>query len=104
MNKFLHISIVWRAEEKSVDQLRPIFDLAEEWVCYGGSNWILYTSGDISTWQGRVRAIISDSDSFFVCEIAHVRNSGGWLPKWVWDWIKKDRQYDQFVLPLSSQF
>jgi hypothetical protein len=91
MNKYFHISIIWTTPAKPLDQLRPIFDLALEWIFYGGNNWIIYTGESTYTWQGRMRAVTNDSDFFFICEIANIENSGGWLPKWVWDWIKKER-------------
>lgn len=100
--QFLHISIVWRSPEKSVDQVRPIFDLANEWVTYGGGNWILYTSESIYVWQGRIRAILTDKDSFFICKIDGIEQSGGWIPKWVWNWIHKDRASYYLPTPPGS--
>jgi len=100
MSKFFHVSIIWVNQIKPPDQLRPIFDLAGDWVFYGNGNWIIYTSEDAYTWQGRIGAIIGPDDSFFLCEIADIRSSGGWLPKWVWDWIRRDRS--SFIPPISG--
>lgn len=93
--QFLHVSIVWGGTPKTLDQLRPIFDLADEWLCYGGSNWIVYTSETTFTWQGRMRAVTGDSDVFFISQIQNVTECGGWLPQWMWAWIKKPRGTSQ---------
>jgi len=76
------------------DQLQPIFDLSLDWITYGNSNWIIYTNEEMYVWQGRFIAVIDTiEDACFLCEIANIESSGGWLPKWVWDWIRKDRSY-----------
>jgi hypothetical protein len=71
--------------------LRPIFDLAEDWAVYGVASYIIYSREDVYTWQGRMMAVISQSDQFFICEIADIKASGGFLPKNIWEWINKDR-------------
>ncbi|MFZ1087028.1 MAG: hypothetical protein WAN35_18855 [Terracidiphilus sp.] len=92
MMRFFHISIVWGGPVKLPDQLKPIFDLASDWITYGGGNYIIYTSEDVFTWQGRISAIIGPEDTFLLCEISNIENSGGWLAKWIWDWIRKPRE------------
>lgn len=95
---FMHISIVWRGSEKTVEQLRPIFDLAEDWIMYGNSNWIIYTSEDRLTWCGRIRAVIDEpTDSFVICEVPSGDSFVGWCPKAVADWIHKPRT--SYLLP-----
>jgi hypothetical protein len=91
MSKFFHVSFVWVNEIKQPMQLRPIFDLAEDWAVYGVTSYIIYTREDVYTWQGRMMAVISQGDLFFICEIADIKSSGGFLPKSVRDWINKDR-------------
>jgi hypothetical protein len=89
---FIHITIVWRGSEKGLDQLRPILDLAEDWVTYGGSNWIIYTSENISTWNGRMQAVINTAvDSVVLCEIPNKDAFAGWVPIGVVEWIHKPR-------------
>jgi hypothetical protein len=89
---FMHISIVWRGPEKKLDQLRPIFDLAEDWVMYGNSNWIIYTSENLLTWHGRIKAVVNESqDSFVICEVPNKESFIGWCPQYVVDWIEKPR-------------
>lgn len=86
MMRFFHVSIVWGETSKGLEQLRGIFNDADDWITYGGSNWILYTSDEIYTWQARLVAVIDQAkDSFFICEILNIDFAGGWMPRWVWD-------------------
>lgn len=103
MMKFFHISIVWSGAEKPVDQLRPILDLADDWIAYGMVNFIIYTEESAYVWQGRMRAITGNGDSFFVCEIANIGQSGGWLAASLWDWIKRDRSTPYYRRGLAPQ-
>jgi hypothetical protein len=64
MSKFFHVSFVWVNEIKQPMQLRPIFDLAEDWAVYGVTSYIIYTREDVYTWQGRMMAVISQGDLF----------------------------------------
>jgi hypothetical protein len=92
MRKFLHVSIVWGSTAKSPNQLKPIFDLADDWITYGGNNWIIYTAEASVTWQGRVMAVLNISEDFcFISEIANVHETTGFLPGWVWEWLRKPR-------------
>jgi hypothetical protein len=92
MKRFLHVSIVWGGAAKSIEQLRPIFDLADDWLSYGSSNWIIYTGEDQFIWQGRIMAIVDTSvDRFFICEISDVHDTSGFLSEWTWKWLRKPR-------------
>ena len=94
MKRFLHVSVVWGVSPKLTDQLKPILDLADDWVTYGASNWILYTTEDIFVWQGRFCAVMDTTiDHCFICEIANIQTTtAGWLPKWIWEWLRKNRE------------
>jgi hypothetical protein len=100
MMTFFHISIIWIGPEKSVETLRPIFNLAEDWQSLGTSNYIIYTNENAYIWQGRIMAIISAEDYFFLFEISNIKTSGGFLPKALWDWIKKDRKSPVLLPPV----
>lgn len=100
---FMHISIVWRGQEKKLEQLRPIFDLAEDWVTYGGHNWIIYTSEDAFTWSGRIKAVINESlDSFVICEVLNKDSFYGWCPTYVSEWLNQPRAQLNLLSPPSS--
>jgi hypothetical protein len=99
--RFMHLSIVWRDTAKTLDQLRPIFNLADDWVTYGGNNWIIYTSEDILTWHERMRAVINISvDSFVICEVIGKDSFYGWCPRYVVEWLHKPRP--SYILPSSG--
>jgi hypothetical protein len=91
MSKYFHISIVWADQIKLPDQLRSIFDLAQDWAVYGVGSYLIYTREELYTWQGRMMAVISQGDFFFICEISDIKSCGGFLPRYIWDWINKDR-------------
>ena len=103
MKRFLHISIVWGGTAKFNDQLKPILDLADDWYCYGGFNWILYTAEDIFIWQGRFIAVIDTArDKLFICEISNAHVTAGWLSEAVRQWLRKARLDESpygFLLP-----
>lgn len=107
MTRFLHISVVWGVNAKTTDQLKSILDIAPDWLTYGNSNWILYTTEDLVTWQGRFLAIIdTGNDLCFICEIPDIHTTGGWLPKWIWDWMRQPRDNAPLysLSPPSSPF
>jgi hypothetical protein len=92
MKRFLHVSIVWLDTAKQPSQLRPILDLAEDWITYGASNFILYTQEDVLTWQGRFMAVINIStDRFFISVITDVHGTGGFLDEYIWNWLRQQR-------------
>lgn len=98
---FMNISIVWRGPGKTTEQLRPILDLAEDWIAYGNSNWLIYTSEDPFTWNGRIKAVINESlDSFVICQVPSKDSFYGWCPTAVIEWFKKPRP--SYLLPPSS--
>lgn len=99
MSTFFHISIIWREQEKSVEVLSPIFNLAEDWLFLGSGNWIIYTTEDLLTWQGRMRAILGAMDTCFISEITDVHATGGWLQQSGWNWLRKNRMPIAQLMP-----
>ena len=91
MNKhYLHIGFIWRGPVKQ-DEIRPIFDLAEDWIMYGGNNWIIYTDQAPLQWCGWLRAVLGPDDSVLIVELNGTLLAGGVMPQWVWDWVNRDR-------------
>lgn len=88
--RFLQATFVWNGPQKTIEQLKPIFDLAQDWVSLGPI-WIIYTGEDVSTWAARARAVIGPSDYVIVCELTNITGANGWMPPWIWDWINKSR-------------
>jgi hypothetical protein len=51
---------------------------------------------DPQHWYGRLRGVIDEDDNIFVVELnfvvkLNIEDRQGWLPKSVWEWIKKQR-------------
>jgi hypothetical protein len=88
-HRFLHIAFNWSGEPK-IDEVKPVFDKATDWVRYAPNCWIVWTSSDPATWYERLKPHVGPSDHMFICAVdLTVRN--GWLPKTTWDWINKKR-------------
>jgi hypothetical protein len=86
---FLHISFNFHGQPK-VDELLPAFNKALDWVRYAPNCWIVWTTVDTERWYNRLKPLIGADDQMLIIGIdKDVRN--GWLPKWVWEWLDKDR-------------
>jgi len=74
-----------------IDALKKVFDTALDWIRYDDRCWILYTNTEIDTWRDRIRKTpgIKVTDGFFLCEFEG--KYSGYMDKWVWDWLQKDR-------------
>ena len=89
MSTYLHIGFNW-ANEPKVDELKPTFDKALDWIRYAPNCWIVWTSTTPQGWYERLKPHLREGDHVFICEL-NLRNRQGWLPQWVWEWIKLDR-------------
>ena len=90
MAKFLHVGFNFADRQISEDKLKILFDTAIDWVRYAPNCWILWTTSDVDTWYKYIKANIDERDNVFICEL-EITNRQGWLPKSIWDWIKKER-------------
>jgi hypothetical protein len=88
--KFMHIGIVWKNQNKH-EQIKAALGQATDWVFYAGCNWIVYSNVSISDWAIHLRSVINSEDSLFICEICNITESDGWMPPWVWEWVRKPR-------------
>jgi hypothetical protein len=89
VKQFLHIGFAFYGEPK-VKELETIFNLALDWLRYAPNCWIVYTSSDAQKWYSRVKPLLSENEFVFIVRI-DLQERQGWLPKWAWDWIKKER-------------
>lgn len=89
MRTFLHIGFNWVGAPK-IDELESVFNLAVDWVRYAPDCWIVWTSSSPQKWYARLKPHLEPGDNVFICEL-RIENRSGWLPKWVWKWINKDR-------------
>jgi hypothetical protein len=94
---YFHISFVWKNTFKTT-VLDPIFDLADEWIRYGGYNWIIYTREDQLIWTKRLWAVLGADDQLMILELTKPPLASGMMPQWVWDWMNKSRPAG-FVIP-----
>ena len=89
MSKFLHIGFNWSGEPK-ITELKPIFDLAIDWIHYAPNCWIVWTSSDPAKWYERLKPHLGTNDHMFICAV-DMKTRNGWLPKSTWAWIDKTR-------------
>ena len=96
MNKFLHIGIHFEARQPQIAELVPVFNKALDWVRYAANNWIVLTSSEPDVWYQRLKPVLHDNDSIFICEIATTVDgqviSTGFLPQFIWEWFRKHKQ------------
>ncbi|MGY4469334.1 hypothetical protein ACVWWK_005043 [Bradyrhizobium sp. LB9.1b] len=90
-HKYLHVSFNFEGREPPTAQIKGVLNKAVDWVNYAPNCWMIYTSTtSAATWYARLRKVVDNDDSIFVCEL-NLDNRQGWLPQNVWDWIHKDR-------------
>ena len=86
----MHVAFVWSGNDPKINELKPIFDKAKDWMRYAPNCWIVRTDLSPQVWYSRLKPYIKEPESVFICEL-NITNRQGRLPKWMWDWIKKDR-------------
>ncbi len=86
---FLHIGFAFRGRPK-VGELEPVFGKAIDWVRYAPNCWIVYTTSSPRLWMARLRPFLSAGDQVFIVRL-DLETRSGWLPKWVWEWLKTPR-------------
>jgi hypothetical protein len=87
--RFLHIGFNWSGEPK-INELKPVFDNAIDWLRYTPNCWIVWTSSDPEKWYERVKPYLGTGDHVFICAV-DMETRQGWLPKTTWAWIDKER-------------
>lgn len=91
MAKFYHISFNFEGRSPPTDAIKEVLNDATDWATYAPNCWLIYsTAAEAGTWYARLKKIVHEDDSIFVCELA-IENRQGFLPKTIWEWIKKDR-------------
>lgn len=89
--KYLHLGFTFRGGRSAPTQrIQEVLNKARDWVRYAPNCYILYTTADVQTWYGRLRDVIHERDHILVVEL-NIENRQGWLPKSIWDWIRRDR-------------
>jgi hypothetical protein len=88
--KFLHIGFNFDERPAPAKRIQKVLDKALDWILYAPNCYIVYTSRDSQHWYRRLRDVLDEDDNIFVVEL-NIENRQGWLPKSVWEWIKKPR-------------
>lgn len=87
---FLHIGFNWN-ETPKIKEIKPIFDKALDWVRYAPNCWLVWTSSTPQVWYERLMPYLGENDHVFICAV-DISLRQGWLPKWIWEWIRKERE------------
>ncbi|HVB99038.1 MAG TPA: hypothetical protein VNJ12_06865 [Candidatus Dormibacteraeota bacterium] len=88
--RFIHVSFTSAAPAEAVNK---VFNSALDWLKYSDRAWILYTTTDVNVWRDRIKNIpeIKDSDIAFFMSVFEPRAYSGYMTRFAWDWLKKDR-------------
>jgi hypothetical protein len=87
--QFLHIAFKWSAAPKTTE-LEATFNQAVDWLRYTPNCWIVWTTSSAQKWFERLKPHLGASDHMFICRL-DVTERNGWLPKWLWEWLGKQR-------------
>ncbi len=90
MAEFLQITFWFKDQVPDEGLLKKKMDLAIDWVCPFPNCWIVYTTADPAKWWERIKPLVQTEDRVLIVGI-DINKRQGWLPKWVWQWIKKER-------------
>lgn len=91
MAKYYHVSFNFEGRKAPTDAITQVLNKALDWVNYAPNCWIIYSRRDEAEhWYTRLKKIVHNDDSIFVCEL-NIENKQGWLPTNVWDWLNKNR-------------
>jgi hypothetical protein len=88
--RFLLFTFEFADKDPKLEELKPIFDKATDWLRIMPHSWLVWTSGSMETWYQRVRKVVKDEDEVFITPV-EAKGSQGWISKSVWDWIGKER-------------
>jgi len=91
MNKYLHVTLNFRASVPSAQLLDSTFNIADDWVKYAPNCWILWTSRPSSDWFYFLKPLLGPDDQMLIVGL-DMAERNGWLPQWIWEWIDKKRQ------------
>ncbi len=91
--RFLLVSFTWRGPIK-VDELKPLFDTAIDWIKFSTDSWLLWTVNEPEVWLKHIKPHLGENDFVFIAELnlsSTPMNYTGWNSKLLWNWIDKHR-------------
>jgi hypothetical protein len=72
-----------------------------DWMRYSSTCYVVWTTGDASMLSGALLTVPGMRAGYFLVVKMDLSDSFGWLPGWLWEWLKKERPPQ---LDLSSLF
>lgn len=79
--------IVYKLTSTDETKLADVFKTAAGWWRYLNGSWIIASSLPMEAWKTRIRAVLSDADSYMIVNITGCPR-GGWLPAKAWEWLQ----------------
>lgn len=104
MGKLLHIAFNPRQSPPSIESLKPVYDMALDWLVYAPNCCIVFTSSEPDVWFHRLEPVLNDGDSILIHEIYVAGKSifTGRLPDFAWAWMQKYASGNRKPLPLPK--
>ena len=90
--QFYHIMFEAPGMGPSDERLELQLNTALDWLRYAENCWIVYTTSDAKRWYERLGALAKDNKGHVFIAKFDIGDRQGWMPKSVWDWLKKDRE------------
>jgi hypothetical protein len=98
MSAFFVIITFNFTEDIDTDALKGALDKAIDWIQYMPNCFIARTTSTPAQWKDRLRPLLGKTGHVFVCRL-QIGDRNGWLPKSVWEWIRK---YDPIRRPVPA--
>lgn len=89
--RFVHVGFSFRSGIlPPATELEKVFGSAGDWLRYDLHCWILHTAVPLDELRERIRKspVLSEADSFFLCEFEPTKYSG-YQNSMVWEWIQQ---------------
>jgi hypothetical protein len=89
--KYFHIGFYFLGQPLG-KELEPAFTkYSDDWIRYTENCWIIYTKHNPEELLKELRRHLNDKDHILILEIVKNQQLSGWLPKWIWEWLHKER-------------
>ena len=88
--RFFVIYINNRKQNVAYDDLEKKMNHALDWYRIRENLWIVHSTSDAEKWYERLRPLIKESGSLFVCQL-EANNRQGWMPEDFWKWFDETR-------------
>jgi hypothetical protein len=92
MAHFLHVGFNFEGPitPQKMDELKSLFNNAEDWFRYAANCWILWTAESAQEWYEEIRPHLGEKGRVFICRL-DITHRQGWMGKGFWDWLRKER-------------